>query len=416
MPSRLVLLRHGATEWSQSGQHTGRTDIPLLEIGRRQAEDVGALLRLYGLHEFAQVLTSPLTRAFDTCSLAGFEGEVDPDLMEWDYGAYEGITTAEIQETRPGWDLWSDGVPDGETAAEVGRRADRVIERVRSVAGDTLAVAHGHFLRVLAARWRRERAITERLDHPRIVCRRDAGERHCEPYIVLEYAGGGTLRSWVSTPDDPLPVEQAVAWGRQLAEALAFVHRAGIVHRDVKPDNVLLSDDGTVKLGDFGAATSTRQHRRGLFSLPPPPEGTAEYVSPEQVTGQPTGVGSAIGLEYQILDDERHPDAKLGRDGDRKLGALYDLFPAGPNKHPNPVGEWNHARIISRGQHVEHWLNGEKILEYDRDSKAFDEAVALSKFKNIPGFGKWTDGHILLQEHGSQVSFRDVKLRVLSGN
>jgi probable phosphoglycerate mutase len=153
MSSRLVLLRHGATEWSQSGQHTGRTNIPLLDTGRRQAEAVGAFLRGSGLTEFAQVLTSPLIRASDTCALAGFEGEVDPDLSEWDYGAYEGLTTAEIQQRRPGWDLWSDGVPEGETAAEVGRRADRVVERARSVAGDTLAVAHGHLLRVLAARW-----------------------------------------------------------------------------------------------------------------------------------------------------------------------------------------------------------------------------------------------------------------------
>jgi broad specificity phosphatase PhoE len=153
MSSRLVLLRHGATEWSQSGQHTGRTDIPLLDAGRRQAEEVGALLRLYGLTGFAQVLTSPLVRAYDTCTLAGYEGEIDHDLVEWDYGAYEGITTADILKTRPGWDLWSDGVPGGETATEVGRRADRVVERARSVAGDTLAVAHGHLLRVLAARW-----------------------------------------------------------------------------------------------------------------------------------------------------------------------------------------------------------------------------------------------------------------------
>jgi hypothetical protein len=131
-----------------------------------------------------------------------------------------------------------------------------------------------------------------------------------------------------------------------------------------------------------------------------------------KVTGKPTGVGSAIGLEYQILDDARHPDAKLGRNGDRKLGALYDLFPPGP-KHVNPIGEWNYARIISRGNHVEHWLNGEKILEYDRGSPAFREAVALSKFKNIPDFGEWADGHILLQEHGSAVSFRNVKIRIL---
>jgi broad specificity phosphatase PhoE len=125
----------------------------LLPEGQLQAEAAGPLLWRYGFTEFAQVLTSPLLRAGETCSLAGFVGEVDPDLMEWDYGAYEGITTAEIQRNRPGWNLWNDGVPGGETAADVGRRADRVIERARSVDGDTLAVAHGHFLRVLAARW-----------------------------------------------------------------------------------------------------------------------------------------------------------------------------------------------------------------------------------------------------------------------
>jgi hypothetical protein len=137
-------------------------------------------------------------------------------------------------------------------------------------------------------------------------------------------------------------------------------------------------------------------------------------ISPvDKVTGKPTAVGSAIGLEYQILDDANHPDAKLGRDGDRRLGALYDLFPCDLAKPVNPVGEWNRARIISRGNHVEHWLNGRKILEYDRGSDAFRAAVAQSKFKNIPNFGEWPDGHVLLQEHGSQVSFRNVKIRVL---
>ena len=140
-------------------------------------------------------------------------------------------------------------------------------------------------------------------------------------------------------------------------------------------------------------------------------------ISPvDKVTGKPTGKGSAIGLEYQILDDEHHPDAKLGRDGDRKLGALYDLFPCATNKPVNPVGEWNRARIISQGQHVEHWLNGRKILEYDRGSETFRDAVAKSKFKNIPNFGEWADGHILLQEHGSEVSFRNVKIRILPAN
>jgi len=146
----MVLLRHGATEWSLSGQHTGRTDIALLDVGCEQARSAGRLLRSM---KFAQVLTSPLLRAVETCALAGFDGEPDPDLLEWDYGAYEGMTSAQIRAERPGWTLWSDGVIHGEGAADVGRRVDRVIERARSVDGDTLCVAHGHVLRVLAARW-----------------------------------------------------------------------------------------------------------------------------------------------------------------------------------------------------------------------------------------------------------------------
>jgi broad specificity phosphatase PhoE len=154
MPGRMVLLRHGATAWSLSGQHTGRTDIPLVPEGCDQARAAGALVRLLGgPSAFGQVLTSPLIRAQDTCTLAGFRGEPDPDLMEWDYGAYEGLTTAEIRQVRPGWTLWDDGAPDGERAADVGRRADRVIARAREIDGDTLCVAHGHILRVLAARW-----------------------------------------------------------------------------------------------------------------------------------------------------------------------------------------------------------------------------------------------------------------------
>jgi broad specificity phosphatase PhoE len=153
MAPTMVLLRHGATDWSLSGQHTGRTDIPLLEAGRMQAQRAGDLLRRRGLAPFAQVLTSPLCRAADTCALAGFAGEEDPDLMEWDYGDYEGLTTAQIREARPGWTIWDEGVPGGERVSDVGRRADRVVERVRALEGTTLCVAHGHLLRVLAARW-----------------------------------------------------------------------------------------------------------------------------------------------------------------------------------------------------------------------------------------------------------------------
>jgi probable phosphoglycerate mutase len=148
----IVLVRHGETEWSRAGRHTGRTDVPLTDEGRVQAAVLGATLRR---RRFALVLTSPLSRAAETCRLAGL-GEVAqerPDLMEWDYGAYEGRTTAEIREERPDWTLWHDGVPGGETVSEVGARADRVIAELRAAGGDAAVFAHGHLLRVLAARW-----------------------------------------------------------------------------------------------------------------------------------------------------------------------------------------------------------------------------------------------------------------------
>jgi uncharacterized protein len=134
----------------------------------------------------------------------------------------------------------------------------------------------------------------------------------------------------------------------------------------------------------------------------------------DKKTGKPAAVGSAIGMEFQILDDLKHPDAKLGRDCDRTIGSLYDLIPAPKDKKVMPVGEWNHARILSQGKHVTFWLNGEKTVELERGSPEFRAAVAVSKFKDIPNFGEWPDGHILLQEHGSEVSFRNVKIRELS--
>jgi probable phosphoglycerate mutase len=146
------LARHGETAWTVSRQHTGRTDLPLTERGEGNARRLGG--RLAGL-TFARVFTSPLRRARRTCELAGFAdgAVVDPDLAEWDYGAYEGKTTAEIRAGRPGWDLFRDGAPGGEDAAAVGARADRVIARVRQVGGDVLLFSSAHFLRVLAARW-----------------------------------------------------------------------------------------------------------------------------------------------------------------------------------------------------------------------------------------------------------------------
>ena len=148
----VVLVRHGQTEWSKAGKHTGRTDVPLTPRGIRQAEALAAAL---GGRTFALVLTSPLQRAVDTCRLAGLAARVErtPDLVEWDYGDYEGRTTAEIRARVPGWSLWRDGAPGGEQADDVGRRVDRVIAAIRRGDGDAALFAHGHVLRVFAARW-----------------------------------------------------------------------------------------------------------------------------------------------------------------------------------------------------------------------------------------------------------------------
>jgi probable phosphoglycerate mutase len=147
----LWLIRHGETEWTRSGAHTGLTDVPLTAAGRDEAAAVGRYLEV---RQFDLVLVSPLGRARETCRLAGYQNAViDADLREWDYGDYEGLTTAEIQAGRPAWSLWTDGVPNGETVAQVAARADRTIARVLPVAGDAALFAHGHFLRVLAACW-----------------------------------------------------------------------------------------------------------------------------------------------------------------------------------------------------------------------------------------------------------------------
>lgn len=148
----VYLARHGETAWTISGQHTGLTDLPLTERGERTARRLGE--RLKGL-TFVKVLTSPLQRAARTCELAGFKSvaEVDKDLVEWDYGQYEGRRTAEIRAERPGWELFRDGCPGGESPQQVSVRADRIVRRVRDVSGNVLIFTSGHFMRVLATRW-----------------------------------------------------------------------------------------------------------------------------------------------------------------------------------------------------------------------------------------------------------------------
>jgi probable phosphoglycerate mutase len=151
-PARIFLIRHGETAWTLSGQHTGVTDIPLTENGRAAAAELrGVLTRI----DFGLVLTSPLRRARETCELAGFAGrcEADRDLVEWNYGEYEGLTSAQIQANAPGWMLFEDGCPGGETAGEVASRTDRVIARLRGLEMDVVLFAHGHVLRAFVARW-----------------------------------------------------------------------------------------------------------------------------------------------------------------------------------------------------------------------------------------------------------------------
>ena len=150
----IYLARHGETAWSLSGQHTGLTDLPLTKDGEDAARRLGK--RLKGL-SVTKVFTSPLQRAARTCELAGFGAvaQFDPDLVEWNYGKYEGLRTSEIQRTRPDWKLFRDGCPGGETLDQIGTRADRVVNRVRALNGNVLLFSSGHFLRVLAARWLR---------------------------------------------------------------------------------------------------------------------------------------------------------------------------------------------------------------------------------------------------------------------
>jgi broad specificity phosphatase PhoE len=152
MASQVVLIRHGATEWSQSGRHTGRTDVPLNDAGREAAIKLGPRVARW---KFALVLVSPLQRARETCDLVGLGAlaAIDDDLREWDYGDYEGLTTTQIRASVPGWTIFTGSVPNGETAQQVAARADRVIARVDEVDGPVALVAHGHILRVLGARW-----------------------------------------------------------------------------------------------------------------------------------------------------------------------------------------------------------------------------------------------------------------------
>jgi hypothetical protein len=202
---------------------------------------------------------------------------------------------------------------------------------------------------------------------------------------------GKTMNGWRGAYLDSLPAK-----GWEVKDGILMVETSGGAEAAFGGDIVTVE-----QYGSFDLVVD--------FKLTEGANSGIKYFVTEQ---QPRTPGSAKGLEYQLLDYARHPDAKLGINGNRTLASLYDLLPA-TNKSVHPIGEWNHARIVVRGKHVEHWLNGIKVLEYERGGKEFLAHKAESKFKDLDGFGEAPKGHILLQDHGDQVFFRNIKIRIL---
>jgi hypothetical protein len=186
---------------------------------------------------------------------------------------------------------------------------------------------------------------------------------------------------------------------------------------EVKDGMISVTEHGGEEGGNAGDIITTRKYSNFEllvdFRITPGANSGIKYFVNLDMTPGHEGHGSAIGFEYQVLDDALHPDAKKGKDGDRTQASLYDMIPADKSKPTRPVGEWNAARIVIRGAHGEHWLNGVKVLEYTRLTPQFRQIVASSKFHVYPGFGEANDGYLLLQDHGFPVSFRNIKIREL---
>ena len=196
---RLLLLRHGETEWSRSHRHTGRTDLPLTALGEDQARAVG---RAIAGRAFALVLTSPLRRAAHSAELAGLAAVPEPDLVEWDYGAYEGRLTREIEAERTGWNIWLDGVPQGESPADVAARADRVLARVRPALeeGDVCLVGHAHMLRMVTARYLGLPSTGGALMRLGTGTLSELGQEHGRPVLLLWNAPAAAVQQTVTAP------------------------------------------------------------------------------------------------------------------------------------------------------------------------------------------------------------------------
>lgn len=352
----------------------------------------------------------------------GYQVEIDPDVPRkrlWSAGIYD--------EARRGWLFPSDGGdgPQGKAFSEQGRRIFKAQDwnhvRVEAIGasiktwlnGTACAdIKDGMTLRGFIAlqvhgikddktragtqvRWRNLRlqeltptAVSAASQNTLTEAEKAAGWR-----LLWD---GKTTDGWRGVKTETFPTQN---W--DIADGVFTVHDA----KGAKP---------------VGRGNIITRERFASFELyadfkitPGANSGIKYFVQPDLDPANNTGAGPAVGCEFQILDDERHPDAKLGRNGNRTIGSLYDLIPPAATKKPNAVGEWNTAHILVRGKHVEHWLNGQKVLEYERGSPEFRALVAPSKYKHIQDFGEWPDGHILLQEHGDRVGFRNLKIRVL---
>ncbi|UUL84011.1 3-keto-disaccharide hydrolase [Sphingomonas qomolangmaensis] len=352
----------------------------------------------------------------------GYQAEIDPSKRGWSGGLYDeqrrqwlytlGRNDAARATFRSGdWNhyrieaignrlrTWVNGVPAADVVDDVDARG--------FIAFQVHAIPDAEAARRPEARFRNVRIIT------------DSPARHALPATGLEQQGWLTNRLSQGERDAgwKLLWDGSSSNGWRSAKAASFPKKGWSVAGGL----LTVESASGLESTNGGDIVTTRDYRDFELSIdfrltPGANSGIKYFVDPTLLKGD----GSAIGLEYQLLDDARHPDAKMGRDGNRTVGSLYDLItarnlndPDSPGKRVNPPGEWNRAVIVVRGSHVEHWLNGFKVVEYERGSPEFRALVAQSKYAKWPGFGEWEQGPILLQDHGNRVDFRSIKLREL---
>ena len=353
----------------------------------------------------------------------GYQVEIDPEPEKdrwWSGGIYD--------QSRRSWMYPSKDGPDGKDFTEQGRKIFKQGDwnHVRVVAvGDIIRT----WLNGMPCAYLRDAMTTNGFFALQVHTigpkKADVGKQVRFRNLKLTELAAGTQPPANTLTDAEKAVGWQLLWDGKTTDGWRSAKSENFpAHGWNMKDGVLtVQENGGAESADGGDIITRKRYANfelvADFKITPGANSGIKYfvqpnLSPiDKVTGKPAAVGSAIGLEFQVLDDAKHPDAKLGRDGDRTLASLYDLKTAAASKAPNPVGEWNTARIVVRGQHVEHWLNGQKVLEYERGSPEFRDLVAQSKYKDIPGFGEWADGHILLQEHGNEASFQNIKIREL---